>query len=531
MKPSAATTDSTIAQDNEVHFTSTLARWLDRVILAMLFLFAAAVPHSIAGAQVAWLVALLAWAVRFFVRPRPSFHRTPLDYLLLGFFVLTGVAAFASYAPDISTGKLRAASLFTIVYLVAQNVRSRSVLRALVLVLLASCMVGALFTFGERVVGRGVSVQELAPTSLLIVAGVQDGDTLLTVDGESLRDLAQLEAALQRAHAEGRLALLRFYHVENYIFANIPDTPLPEAASAVERLGVGSFARGRDWRAEGFYGHYTTFAEVLQLITTLAFGLLIAFVFRGGGSQPPQVNLTREALLLALTVLAAGGALLLTVTRASWLACAVGVFVIVLVGVRHRIALAACVIAALLIVPVALYVLQQKRSVKFLDSRDNSTTWRMTVYREGAELLASRPRHLLVGVGMDSIKRFRNKWGLFDNGRLPPGHFHSTPLQLAVERGLPTLAVWLALLFVYARMLWRLWRDAGLRREGLWLERGFALGALGGVAGFFTGGLVHYNLGDSEVAMVFYFIMGCALVVERFARQTPATISKAVTVS
>jgi O-antigen ligase len=520
MNSSAATTDSTIAQNEETYFVSMPARWLDRVILAMLFLFAAAAPHSIAGAQAAWGVGLLAWAARCFVRPRPQTFRTPLDYLLLGFFVLTGIAAFASYAPDISVGKLRAASLFTIVYLVAQNVRSRPVLRALVFTLLASCMVAALFTFGERVVGRGVSVRELAPTSPLIAAGVQNGDTLLTVDGESLRDLTQLESAMQHARAEGRRVLLRFYHVENYIFANIPDATLPAGASAAERLGVGSFARGRDWRAEGFYGHYTTFAEVLQLITTLAFGLLVAFVFRGG-EHPGRINLTRGAGLFSLIVLASGGALLLTVTRASWLACAVGISVIVLVGVRNRVALAVCVLLALLIVPAALYVLQQKRSVKFLDSRDNSTTWRMTVYREGAELLASRPRHLLVGVGMDSIKRFRNKWGLFDNGRLPPGHFHSTPLQLAVERGLPTLAVWLALLFVYARMLWRLWRNEVLREQGLWLERGFALGALGGVAGFFTSGLVHYNLGDSEVAMIFYFIMGCALVVERFTRQMP----------
>lgn len=41
------------------------------------------------------------------------------------------------------------------------------------------------------------------------------------------------------------------------------------------------------------------------------------------------------------------------------------------------------------------------------------------------------------------------------------------------------------------------------------------LGALGGLAGFFASGLVHYNFGDSEVAMIFYFIMGLCLVVER----------------
>ena len=40
------------------------------------------------------------------------------------------------------------------------------------------------------------------------------------------------------------------------------------------------------------------------------------------------------------------------------------------------------------------------------------------------------------------------------------------------------------------------------------IERGIILGCFGGLIGFFTSGLVHYNLGDSEVAMVFYLLMG-----------------------
>jgi hypothetical protein len=53
---------------------------------------------------------------------------------------------------------------------------------------------------------------------------------------------------------------------------------------------------------------------------------------------------------------------------------------------------------------------------------------------------------------------------------------------------------------------------------GDWLTRGLALGALGGLVGFLTSGLVHYNWGDSEVIMIFYFIMGLALAAERLSR-------------
>jgi O-antigen ligase len=128
-------------------------------------------------------------------------------------------------------------------------------------------------------------------------------------------------------------------------------------------------------------------------------------------------------------------------------------------------------------------------------------------------LLVSKPRHLLVGVGTDSIKGYWREWGLFDQGRLPIGHMHSNLLQLAIERGVPTLVVWLVLLGLYGRMLWSLARNN--RSEQRWVERGVALGALGGLVGFFISGIVHYNWGDSEVVTILYFIMGLSLVVHR----------------
>jgi hypothetical protein len=48
-----------------------------------------------------------------------------------------------------------------------------------------------------------------------------------------------------------------------------------------------------------------------------------------------------------------------------------------------------------------------------------------------------------------------------------------------------------------------------------WIDRGIVLGALGGLIGFLTSGVVHYNWGDSEVVMIFYFIMGLSLVLAR----------------
>jgi O-antigen ligase len=490
---------------------SSLASWLDRAIVVWIFVLAFSAPHSIAATQIAWVCGLLLWVARVLVRPRRRWFRTPLDYALLGFFILTLISSLASYDPEISIGKLRAASLFTIVYLVAENITSRRLLRLLALTLIASCMINVVYTLGERAVGRGVKVQGLKTESPLYAAGIRDGDTLLEVDGRKLRGPEELVAALDAGGAANAStpARVRLYRFEWMPVFDVPRGRLLDGGSATARLGLGGWSRGRDWRASGFFGHYTTYAEALQLIASLAFGLLIAL---------PDKR-SKSSVLLAVAVAGLGLALLLTVTRASWLSFLLSAFVIVALGASRRtvLILAAC---ALPLVFAGLFVLQQKRNVAFFDPKDDSIRWRETVQREGFQLLLSRPRHLVVGIGMDSIKRYWRQWGLFDNGRLPIGHMHSTLLQLALERGIPALLAWLALLFMYARMLWRLVR----RHSGVdgWIERGIALGALGGLTGFFASGLVHYNLGDSEVAMVFYLIMGLALVAERETKQERA---------
>ena len=141
--------------------------WLERATLGFLFLFVIAAPNSIAATQTAWMLGLLFWVLRFTVWPRPKVDRTPLDYPMFGFFVLTGLAAFLSYEPVVSIGKLRQASLFTIVYLFAENLRSRRILRALVIVLIAACMVNVFYTFGQYAFGSGVKVYGVSANSPL----------------------------------------------------------------------------------------------------------------------------------------------------------------------------------------------------------------------------------------------------------------------------------------------------------------------------------------------------------------------------
>jgi O-antigen ligase len=181
-----------------------------------------------------------------------------------------------------------------------------------------------------------------------------------------------------------------------------------------------------------------------------------------------------------------------------------------------------CLACALPFALIAGFYLQQKRNVSFVDSKDGSTTWRLMVWREGFNLLASDPKHLGVGIGMDSIKTHWQEWHLFDDGRQPIGHMHSNLLQFALERGVPTFIAWAIWMFLYVRFLWRKVRQKVADQD--WLERGILLGCLGGTVGFLSSGLVHYNWGDSEVVMIFYLLMGLALSIHKF-RQIDAQTS------
>jgi O-antigen ligase len=488
-----------------------LGLWLDYAILATLFLFTFAAPISIAAAQFGWAVGLLFWLLRFFVFPRPQFYRTPIDYAMFAFFILTGISSFLSYEPMVSIGKLRAAMLFTIAYLFAENIRSARILRLLVVALMAATMLSALFTFAQYAVGRGVKVQGVRPDSPLKAARfvtrakmetnpILDGDTIEEVDGQRIWNSEQLVAELDRPSTE-KTSKLKIYRFEWNPVLEIPRGKLLTGVTPEERLGIMSWTRGRDRRAIGFFNHWTTYSESLQLLGSLAFGLFVAL----------PLKRSKWSLILLLVLIAISGALMLTVVRASWLSFLISGVLIAALGLHWRtlIVIGAC---ALPLVLAGTFILHQKRNVGFFDSRDDSIRWRQTVQREGLQLLVSNPRHLLVGVGMDSIKAHWRAWGLFDNGRLPMGHMHSDYLQIALERGVPALLAWLILMALYARMLWRSQRQ--ISKED-WVERGVLLGALGGLVGFMMSGIVHYNWGDSEVVMIFYLIMGLSLVVNR----------------
>ncbi|MBK8148797.1 MAG: O-antigen ligase family protein [Acidobacteria bacterium] len=477
--------------------------WLERIVFIFLILTTLSAPHSIAATQIAWLSGMMLWVVRIFVRPRPTFRPGKLDYAIWAFFGWSVVSSVFSYAPDISINKLRVVSLFLMFYFVYHNVRSARSVRFLAGALIFSAMVAVVWTPVERAIGRGVQIYGFQGGPFE-QAALAEGDTILEINGRKVSSLDDISRFIaEDPNAEKFRA--KVYHSDSYLTIEVPTGRIKPALSPDESLSVKRWQKGRTWRSAGFYGHYTTFAEVLQLIMSLAFGIFASLVSQRFAARTDVESgaglfsiKTLGFCLAAMTL-----AMILTATRASQLAVMVSAAAIVLMLGNKKLIIALLAVGLPLAL-AGLIVLQQTRGVGFLDSTDNSTTWRQTVYREGLELWTASPRNFVVGVGMDSVQRYAKDWHLFDDGRLPTGHFHSTPLQLAVERGLPALLLWLAIIGLYFRSLWRFKSDSAV-------FKGIVLGTFGGAIGFFLSGLVHYNLGDSEVAMVFFFLMGLSL--------------------
>lgn len=480
--------------------------WLGRTAFVLLALMVAAAPHSIAATQIAWGCGTLATVARFAVaKQRPRIRL--LDVAFFSYFGWSAVSGIFSYEPAISLDQLRGVALFLVFYFAIWNLRNVRAAHFFAVLMVVSCSVNLVWTPVERYLGRGVEVQGIAPDSPLAKALLYDGDTLLRADGKKLHTPQDLLAALQ-----GRESVRVLFYRPDFEYAvTVRSADLLPGESAEQQLGFTSWEKSHNWRSQGFYNHYATYAEMLQLVAALIFGLIVANIGRRRDEEyaEPSSAFARFGRLFSSTPFLAAAlvlaclALLFTVTRASQLGFMVAALVIVLLSAKKKLLIAAFVVA----IPVVfggLLFLHESRDVGFFDSKDDSTKYREMMWRDGYRLLTESPRHLLVGVGMNSFQKHWEEWGMFDKGWQPMGHFHSTPVQLAVERGVPELLLWLCVLFCLARIFLRGLRDA----RGKDAHRfGVLLGASGALVGFTTSGLVHWNLGDSEVAMVFFLIM------------------------
>ena len=240
-------------------------------------------------------------------------------------------------------------------------------------------------------------------------------------------------------------------------------------------------------RPRGTMGHYMTYSGTLMLVIGVAAARLVFGV--------------RDRLWPALVMPALIVALTLTFTRSAWVGVCVGVSLLFILK-DFRLTGLIPVIIALLFALAPDRITDRLMSV--FDLRDPSSRDRVAMLQTGAEMIKDHP---LAGVGPNMVER------LYPQYRDPNGvqkvnpHLHNVPVQIAAERGLPALAVWLVFIGMLVANVFRIFR----RTE----DRVLAAGALAAIAAMLSAGMFEYNFGDSEFLMLFLIVVTLPFAAER----------------
>ncbi len=479
-------------------------RITESIIIFSLVMYALFAPHSIAITQGSFLLGLLAWAVQMVATRRFPLKKSPLDIALLGFFACAVISSFLSYDPYTSIKGLRSPAFFLAFYFVSNKVTSLKFARMLAVAIVASCLFNVAYSAGQLAVGRGLRIDSLTPHGPFARAGLQVGDVITEADGKSIATLEDLSAAVDAQRGRITITYQKDEAVNQASVSRRAIKKLP--LEGVERLGL-TASPGRSFRITGLYSHYETYAEVLQIIASLAIGLLIA--------QPDKRS--ARSLFLGVSIILITAALVLTSTRAAMAGLGLATMVMAVISLRRRTMIAA-VLGLLLLVPAAILALEHSRGSQIFNPNEGSTAYRIEVWGEAMGLIKNNP---VVGIGKGSEGILKEKLGLFDNGRLPQGHFHSTPVQIATWWGLPALAFYFAMMAILLFESWKL--SKRLRAEGRWQDWGVVLGGIGAITAFNLSSLVHFNFGDGEVVMAFWLMAGLVFAIRRLTLEAPTT--------
>ena len=469
-----------------------LARLGQRTALAGLVLYVAFAPHSVAASAIAVGLAGLGWLIRTAATGTFGLRRSKFDLIIVLSLLWTVASSLLSEEPRISLLKLESLWCVFIFYLTRAVLTKRSAL-GLAALLILSGSVGALYSAFDLARGRGVVVQSIAPGSPFHRVEIQPGDAIWRLNRTRVYSTDDVDQFLKQTPPNTPVVVGIISQGENVERTGLTLTPAQQQQPSPSGL-TGNECSHR-FRASGWTRHYVTFAEMLQMIAQLALGLALAHLRNHGANRYFRVAIA------AVAVLTVG--IVLTAMRTVMIAFAIGAVVIAWRSLRgaYRVAFT---FALFFVLAFAAVVVWQTRAPDALLLGDPSSSLRAQVARVG---LARILIHPIFGHGMDAMKLHWNEWGFPGRDML---HLHSTPLQLAFDRGLPMLALWLWMMTAF--WFYTAHAEHSARDLSDTTSYGLLLGILGALTGFLASSLVNYNYGDAEAAMMFWWLMGLAAV-------------------
>ena len=235
-------------------------------------------------------------------------------------------------------------------------------------------------------------------------------------------------------------------------------------------------------RMTGFMGHWITFSAEQLLVWCAAI--------------PALMILSRRWVAPAALT---GSALVLSFTRSVWLGAVAGLLAAA-INLPRRTLIGAALPVGLVAVSAS-GLIQHRVMMSFQKQEFAPDAGRVALLFGGLQMIRDHP---FFGVGPE---RIHSEFPRYYTGpdlaeaNFYYGHLENNILQIGAERGLLCLAAFFWFIFeLYASLV------AMLRTTGE-SKRWIVLSALAALTGFMVAGLFEYNFGDSEVLLLFLFIV------------------------
>ena len=186
-------------------------------------------------------------------------------------------------------------------------------------------------------------------------------------------------------------------------------------------------------------------------------------------------------------------ALTLTFTRSAWVGVCVGVSLLfILKDFRLTGLLPVAVALMFALAPDRI----TDRVLSVFDLQDPSSRDRVAMVQTGLAMVKDHP---LTGVGPNMVERLYPQYRDKNSVEKINPHLHNVPLQIAAERGLPALAIWVMCIVLLTLRTFQIFRTSS--------DRVLPAAGLAAIASMLAAGMFEYNFGDSEFLMLFLVIV------------------------
>ena len=236
-------------------------------------------------------------------------------------------------------------------------------------------------------------------------------------------------------------------------------------------------------RISGLIGHTMTQSGLLLLFCCMGLSMYL-------------FTRTRVRYIWGLGFLFSIVALVFTLTRSAW----IGMFIaicLILFFYKPRI---------LIFVPLVFIIIFlispqpiRKRAFSIFSLEPTSNRIRFEYVAVGIKIVKDFP---LFGTGPDTVEIIKQNPKYEASEFVKKGvHLHNNIIQIAAERGIPTLLSWLAF------FVWVFFSLLKLLKNKDPTNRPLIIAAIAALLGLFVAGLFEYNFGDSEITSLFFYII------------------------